>query len=54
MLLLRDRREDFERAGVVPVGLVLSLIAVCILVLTGWKGGEMVFRHRVAVYDEPK
>jgi hypothetical protein len=21
---------------------------------TGWKGGEMVFRHRVAVYAEPK
>jgi len=20
---------------------------------TGWKGGELVFRHRVAVYDEP-
>jgi len=38
----------------VPVGLVLSLIAVCILIFTGWKGGEMVFRHRVAVYDEPR
>jgi uncharacterized membrane protein len=41
-------------AGVVPVGLVLSLIAVGILLFTGWKGGEMVFRHRVAVYDEPR
>lgn len=41
-------------AGVVPVGLLLSLIAVCILVYTGWKGGELVFRHRVAVYDEPR
>src|ERR1043165_4302945 len=41
-------------SGVVPVGLVLSLIAVCILVFPGWKGGERVFRHRVAVYDEPK
>ena len=41
-------------AGIVPTGLVLSLIVVCILLFTGWKGGELVFRHRVAVYDEPK
>jgi uncharacterized membrane protein len=41
-------------SGVVPVGLLLSLIAVCILIYTGWKGGELVFRHRVAVYDEPR
>jgi uncharacterized membrane protein len=41
-------------AGIVPVGVLLSLVAVCILIFTGWKGGEMVFRHRVAVYDEPK
>lgn len=40
--------------GVLPVGIVLSLVAVCILLFTGWKGGEMVFRHRVAVYDEPR
>jgi uncharacterized membrane protein len=26
---------------------------VLILLFTGWKGGELVFRHRVAVYDEP-
>ncbi len=47
-------RYEHGAAGVVPVGLVLSLIAVCILLFTGWKGGEMVFRHRVAVYDEPR
>jgi uncharacterized membrane protein len=41
-------------AGVVPVGLVLSLITVGIILFTGWKGGEMVYRHRVAVYDEPR
>lgn len=41
-------------AGVVPTGLVMSGIVVCILVFTGWKGGELVFRHRVAVYDEPR
>jgi uncharacterized membrane protein len=41
-------------AGVIPAGLVMSLIVACILLFTGWKGGELVFRHRVAVYDEPK
>ena len=34
-----------------PKGLLLSLIAVCILLFTGWKGGELVFRHRVGVLD---
>jgi uncharacterized membrane protein len=41
-------------AAVLPVGLVLSAIAVLIMIYTGWKGGELVFRHRVAVYDEPR
>jgi len=41
-------------SAVVPVGLTLSAIAVLIMMYTGWKGGELVFRHRVAVYDEPR
>ena len=41
-------------AGVIPAGIMMSLIVACILLFTGWKGGELVFRHRVAVYDEPK
>jgi uncharacterized membrane protein len=40
-------------AAIVPMGLVLSLAAVCLLVFTGWKGGEMVFRGRVGVADDP-
>jgi len=47
-------RYTSGEAAVLPVGLLLSLIVVCILLFTGWKGGELVFRHRVAVYDEPK
>jgi uncharacterized membrane protein len=39
---------------VVPVGLSLSVIAALLMLFTGWKGGELVFRHRVAVYDEPR
>jgi uncharacterized membrane protein len=28
-----------------PKGLILSLVAVCILLFTGWKGGELVYRY---------
>jgi uncharacterized membrane protein len=38
-------------AVVIPSGLVLSLIVVLILLFTGWKGWEMVYRHRVGVKD---
>lgn len=38
--------------AVLPTGLVLSLVVACILVFTGWKGGELVFRGRVGVADE--
>jgi uncharacterized membrane protein len=38
--------------AVLPKGLILSLIVVGILLFTGWKGGEMVYRHRVGVTDE--
>jgi uncharacterized membrane protein len=38
-------------AAVLPWGLVLSLATVCLLLFTGWCGGEMVYRHRVGVAD---
>lgn len=47
-------RYRYGTSAVVPAGLTLSFIAVAILLFTGWKGGELVFRHRVAVYDEPR
>ena len=33
-------------------GLVLSLIAVLLMLVTGWLGWEMVYRRRVAIADE--
>lgn len=48
------QRYRYGTSAVVPLGLSLSLIGVLIMLFTGWKGGEMVFRHRVAVYDEPR
>lgn len=40
-------------AAIVPTGLVLSLITVLILLFTGWKGWDMVYRRHVAVLDQP-
>jgi uncharacterized membrane protein len=35
--------------SVVPTGLILSGVTVLIFVVTGWLGGELVFRHRAGV-----
>jgi uncharacterized membrane protein len=43
------RLEAGAEEAVIPVGLLLSTAVVVILVYTGWKGGELVFRHRVGV-----
>src|SRR3569833_3188311 len=38
--------------SVVPAGLILSALTVLILLVTGWMGWELVYRHRVAVLEE--
>ncbi len=38
--------------SVVPTGLILSALVVVILLVTGWNGWEMVYRHRVGVLPE--
>jgi uncharacterized membrane protein len=35
--------------AVVPQGLILSGLVVLLLIVTGWLGGSMVYRHRVGV-----
>lgn len=35
--------------SVVPTGLVLSVITVLILLVTGWNGWQMVYRHHVGI-----
>lgn len=47
-------RFENGSAAVLPVGLIISFVVIGIILFTGWKGGELVFRHRVAVYDEPR
>jgi uncharacterized membrane protein len=50
------RLEAGAEEAVIPVGLLLSTAVVVILVYTGWKGGELVYRHRVGVHptQEPE
>jgi uncharacterized membrane protein len=45
-------RYEHGSAAVIPTGLILSLVVVLILLFTGWKGWEMVYRHRVGVSDQ--
>lgn len=37
--------------GVSGSGIILSAVAAVILAFTGWKGGELVFRHGVGVHS---
>jgi uncharacterized membrane protein len=39
--------------AILPTGLILSAIVVALLLVTGWLGGHMVYRRRVAVSDAP-
>ena len=34
---------------ILPMGIVLSAVVVVIFVVTGWLGGELVFRHRIGM-----
>jgi uncharacterized membrane protein len=45
-------RYSSGKSAVLPTGLVISLIGVLILLYTGWRRWEMVYRHRVAVYEK--
>src|SRR3954463_2134980 len=45
------RRYEAGEAAVLPTGLLISLVVVLLLLYTGWRGWEMVYRHRVAVSE---
>ena len=46
-LALRINNPDFIHS----TGVYLSGVVVLILVYSGWKGGDLVYKHGVAVYD---
>jgi uncharacterized membrane protein len=47
------RYRSGHTAGVFPWGITSSFAVVLVLLFTGWKGGELTFRHRVGVIDTP-
>ncbi|RYG87469.1 MAG: DUF2231 domain-containing protein [Alphaproteobacteria bacterium] len=46
------RYQSSPVEGVFPFGFWISLITVLLLLFTGWKGWELVYRHRVGVSDQ--
>ena len=45
-------RLDDPEAAIVPLGLLLSAAVGLILGFTGWRGGDLIYRHRVGIRDE--
>ena len=48
-LLLRWNNPDF----IASAGVYVSGLVVLILIYSGWKGGDLVFRHGIGVRDTP-
>ena len=48
------RRYAAGDAAVLPWGLVLSTLIVLLLLYNGWRGWDMVYRHRVGVEEAPE
>ena len=46
------RRYETGDAAVLPTDLLISLVVVLLLLYTGWRGWEMLYRHRVAVSNQ--
>jgi uncharacterized membrane protein len=46
-LLLRLRNDDFISSS----GVYISGVVVLILLYSGWKGGDLVYRHGIGVHD---
>ncbi len=47
------RRYTATEPGIPSGGVLLSLVVVLILLYTGWRGWEMVYKHRVGVSAQP-
>jgi uncharacterized membrane protein len=41
-------------AAVLPWGLLLSTVVALLLLFTGWKGGTLVYHHRVGMHPEAR
>jgi uncharacterized membrane protein len=45
------RADSDPSAAVIPFGISLSAVVVVLFLVTGWLGGELVFRHRIGIID---
>lgn len=48
---LLHRLDGDPGVTIVPYGIILSAIVVAFLLVTGWLGGELVFRHRIGIMN---
>jgi uncharacterized membrane protein len=46
------RRSDNAEAAIVPWGLALSALVTVLLAISGWYGGELVYRYKIAVFGD--
>lgn len=46
------RLSQGSSEAVLPWGFTLSAVVVLLLLYTGWKGGDLVYRHRVGMHPE--
>jgi uncharacterized membrane protein len=49
---LLHRMGDDTGGMVMPLGIILSAVVVVIFLVTGWLGGELVFRHHIGMIDD--
>jgi uncharacterized membrane protein len=49
LISLWIRLAQGHEEAILPWGLLISALVVLVLFFTGWKGGELVFNHRVGV-----
>jgi uncharacterized membrane protein len=42
-------RSGNVEGGVLPLGIIISMIVAALLAITGWYGAELIYRHKVAV-----
>ena len=47
-------RMDGAADAVVPTGIVLSAITTVLLLVTGWFGGELAYKHKIGAVDGAK
>jgi uncharacterized membrane protein len=46
------RGDNNAEAAILPWGLVISAVITLLLMISGWYGGELVFRYKVAVFGD--